>query len=62
MNSCEKARFSFQSFFRAAGYIPIVKVKGDIDIGIGIDIVIDTDKQFINNIEIISNLKTSLTD
>ena len=40
----------------------MVKVKGDIDIDIGIDIVIDTDKQFINNIEIISNLKTSLTD
>ena len=40
----------------------MVKVKGDIiDNDIGIDIVIDTDKQFLNNIEIILNLKTSLT-
>ena len=39
----------------------MVKVKGDIDIDISIGIVIDTDKQFLNNIEIILNLKTSLT-
>ena len=42
MNSYEKVRFSFQIFFSEQPDISMVKVKGDIDIDIGI--VIDTDK------------------